>query len=242
MSLNPDTLVAVCGYAGDAHQIKNLLPYYLHHQCPVLILSPNDAPITPQALGSTSKQLIFRTAGERAYIGPASLERQKQHMRVMLEFSFKHILMNDSDSVCLSPQLPRYLYDEDVFWSNEASDHMHTMPEGYSFPRYAAQPPYFCSRRSLQAHFDACARLPFEDMKLQFIDHYLMRLTAEAKEPHKTFPGGVSCPTRNDAPGVAHMLDRITNAGGIMLHAIKDREVVLQMANARLRYNQTHPR
>ncbi len=239
--LNPDTLVAVCGYSGDASQVKALLPYILHHQCPVLILSPEDAPITPAALGLRGHpQLLFREAGKRAYIGPDSLERQKQHMRVMLEHPFKHILMHDSDSLCLSPKLPRYLYDEDVFWSNEASDHMHTMPEGYAFPRYAAQPPYFCSRRSLQAHYEACARLPFDDMKLQFIDHYLMRLSAEAKEPHKTFPNGVSCPTRDHPPGVAHMLDRIAH-GGIMLHAIKTREVILTAANGRLSYLRAHP-
>lgn len=235
MIMNPDTLVAVCGYAGDLHQIRHLMPYYLHHQCKVLILSPVGSPIVEGNL-TRHPSVIYRQAGERAYIGPTSLEREKQHIRVMLEYPFKHILMHDSDSVCLSSKIPQYLYEKDVFWSNEASDMMHTMPEGYSFPRYAAQPPYFCSRGILEQMSKACDLLPFEDMRLQFIDHYLMRLCAAGNIPHSTFYHGVSCPTTNDAPGVAHMLHEITNFGATMLHAIKDKKILMQMAHARVGY------
>ena len=81
MPLNKDTLTVVCGYSGDAHQIKAFLPYYLHHNTPVLVLSPVDAPITPQQVAT--HRVLFATGGKKAYVGQLSLDRQLEHLKIL---------------------------------------------------------------------------------------------------------------------------------------------------------------
>src|SRR6185503_2968878 len=130
--MNENILVAVFGYghsqvspdtwdykqSGDEGRIRMLLPYYEHHECPVVIMSPSDAPI--KAMGPH----ICRQAGKRAYTGQTSLDRQRDHLRILLEYPFKHYLLNDSDSCCFEPEIPHYLYDDcdNVFWSNEVPE------------------------------------------------------------------------------------------------------------------------
>ncbi len=77
-------------------------------------------------------------------------------------------------------------------------------------------------------------------IRLDFIDHVMMRWVVDAGLDHRTFPNGVSCPTKDYPQGVAHMQDQIYR-GGTMLHAIKTRDVLLTMANARLRYKKANP-
>jgi len=43
--LNPDTLIVVHCWQGDAQQVVDALPVHLRHGCPVLILSPEDSPV-----------------------------------------------------------------------------------------------------------------------------------------------------------------------------------------------------
>jgi hypothetical protein len=94
---------------------------------------------------------IWFVCGRRAYIGDLSLTRQFAQMRVLLEYPFEYFLANDSDSLCISPRIPEYLYaDPHNFWSNEVSDLMHQRKPGYKWPRQAFQPPYFFSRRILE--------------------------------------------------------------------------------------------
>ena len=58
--MNDNTLVAVSAYAGDLNQVQNNMPLYRHHQCPVVILSPSDAPITAVAGADHFSLMIAR--------------------------------------------------------------------------------------------------------------------------------------------------------------------------------------
>jgi hypothetical protein len=240
--MNENTLISIHGYAGDANQIKNLMPYYQHHGCQLVVLSPADSKITPKLVGLAGREpgIIYGHIGQRAYIGPASLERQKQHLRILLtRFPHQFFLMNDSDSFCLSPEIPKYLYDEpDVFWSNEVSDEMHKMPEGYPYPRLAFQPPYFCSRKVLEGMVKSTETLTFESCPLHYIDYYMMRLAHDAGIKHRGFVAGVSCPTNDYPPGMAGMLDGVENRGSVLLHSVKTLDVIVKLVDARTRYVQ----
>lgn len=228
--MNENTLVAVCGYEGDAHQIRYLLPYYQHHKCPLLILSPDDSPIVAR-----NPSIWTRTGGKRAYIGQESLDRQLIHLKILLEHPFKHYLVHDSDSVCLSPKLPDYVYKKDVLWSNEVSDMMHSRPEpDYKYPRLAFQPPYFMSRNVIQA-LVAVADKVKANPTTPFIDWCMMAWASEAGVPHESFPDGISCPSSD-----AHSLNVMTNAvqrhGKIFIHSIKTMSALQQIAYARLAF------
>lgn len=228
-------LVTVHGYAGDAHQVQNLLPYYEHHQMPIVILSPTDSPIAPMG------PHICRHAGLREYIGAKSLERQRLQLEAMLDYPFDYFLSNDSDSVCITPRLPDYLFDSgDVLWSNEVSDAMHTRPDGYRWPQLAFQPPYFMSRRVVETLVKA-AKYVKPDPKTPFIDWCMMAWAVQGNVRHKGFPDGVSCPT-SDMHSARHMEGNVASRGAIFLHSIKTKPVIAQMANARRHWNRTRGR
>lgn len=233
--MNENTLVTVHGYSGDSKQISNAMQFYLHHSCPVLILSPTDAPIAGINKAAQSK-LMFRSGGKRAYIGQLSLERQRIHLQMMLEQPFDFFLANDSDSVCIEPVIPRYLYDEpEVLWSNIVSDMCHDRSDdpGYKFPRLAFQPPYFMHRKTVEKLIAASYNVPVNP-RTPFIDWCMMSWCVEAGVPYKTFRDGVTCPTANYRPGQKGMEDAVANRGAIMLHSIKTPDVLFQMAGHRV--------
>jgi hypothetical protein len=144
--MNEGTLITVHGYAGDQHQIEAFMPWYLHHEAPVIVMSPLDSPIRQIASAPT---VITRYGGLRAYIGQASLDRQLGFIwRLRSNTSSRYYLLNDSDSFCLSPKLPQYLYDEsNFFWSNEVGE---PRPHSSPYPKIAMQPPYFVSHSNLE--------------------------------------------------------------------------------------------
>lgn len=228
---NPRVLVTVHGYTGDAHQIRMMLPFYEHHKLPIVIFSPEDSPIVNVG------PHICRHGGKRAYIGPLSLERQRRHLEMMLEYPFEYFLAHDSDSVCLSPLLPAYLFAEkNVLWSNEVSDAMHTRAADYPWPQLAFQPPYFFNRRVAEQLIAAAPRVPV-DAKTPFIDWCMMSWSVEGKVNHKNFRDGVSCPT-SDRNCAGHMA-RCVEGGAVMLHSIKKPIALAQMVNARKHYNRS---
>lgn len=233
---NPDTMVAIFGYAGDANQVKFMWPYYAHHQCPLLVLSPDDSAITPEMIGQP-RNTSYRTGGIRAYTGVDSLVRQRRHMEILLEHPQQYFLMNDADSVCLTPQLPGYLYADDpaIVWSNVVSDEMHAREPGYEFPRLAFQPPYFIHRSSIEKIIKASYDVPVNPTT-PFIDWCMMSWCVKAGLPYRGFPDGCSCPTTNYEPGVACMASRVHHDGATMLHSIKLRDVLLQMAHHRVAF------
>lgn len=237
--MNENTLVVVCGYAGDSHQIRNALPYYMHHGRMVLILSPDDAPVTHEMIGYRPGYLEYKAIGKRAYIGQTSLDRQLLHLKTMLEFPYSFYLMNDSDSVVLNSKLPDYLYAEPgVLWSNEVSDEMHIRSADYKFPRLAFQPPYFMSRAVLEKIIAVAPSVP-TDPQTPFIDWCMMAWSVSAGIPHKNFVEGVSCPSCTP-PTLGLMTELVRNHGRYFVHSIKDINVLLQIARARYEFKRTH--
>lgn len=226
------TLVSVHGYKGDAGQIVNNLPVYVHHKCPVVIFSPEDSKI--EKMGPH----ICRFGGKRQYMGADSLIRQQIHLRMLLEYPFDFFLMNDSDSFCISPEIPAYLFKErGVLWSNEVSDVMHSRPPGYKYPQLAFQPPYFFSRDVIETLIRANVE---PDPKTPFIDWVMMAWAVVTNCRHKTFPDGISCPT-SDNHSASVMASHVMNHGKVMLHSIKTARVLHNLLTCRKRYAAGHP-
>jgi hypothetical protein len=183
---------------------------------------------------------ICRTAGQRAYIGQLSLDRQVAQLRAMLDYPFDFFLANDSDSLCISPKIPEYLYEEDVLWSNEVSDMMHHRQPGYRWPRLAFQPPYFFSRAILEKMVITAGKFG-TDPQTPFIDWWMMAVAVAGNIPHKNFPHGVSCPT-SDYNTRRHMCDRIANHGAVMLHSVKTPIALQEAVSARHQHSRSHGR
>lgn len=228
--MNEKTIVSVHGYAGDMHQIKNSLKFYEHHQCPLVILSPEDSKI--EKVGPH----ICQFAGRRAYVGPVSLQRQILQCKLLLDYKgFDWFLMNDSDSLCLVPEIPRYLYERpDVMWGNLVSDEMHPRKPDYQFPRQALQPPYFCSRAILQKFVDYGPSLR-PDPQTPFIDWQMRQVPHIAKILVGNFKDGCSCPT-SDGNSLAWMIQNIVDRGAVMLHSIKTPRALQECVNARVNW------
>jgi hypothetical protein len=237
--MNPDTRTVVCCYAGDQHQVIKALGQYLHHKCPVVILSPEDSKAEIRYPGIEN-----RFGGKRAYIGQESLDRQREHMRLMLTFPEHHFLVHDADSVCLSPEIPGYLYAErGVLWSNVVNDgipeHQPAYPAG--FPHIAFQPPYFMDRETIEGLLAVS-----EGMKanptMPFIDHYMVQLALKANWPYRSFRDGISCPIGPEWPNeFALVRDAVRSRGAIFLHSIKKAETLAILCGDRKEYARTHP-
>lgn len=220
--MNDDTLIVVSGYAGDAHQMEELLPYYEHHQRPLLVLSPDDSPIP--TLGSH----VGVSAGKRAYIGQASLDRQPRHLLTALELPYEWYLFNDSDSICISPEIPSYLYeDPDVIWSNEVEDEREKGCHD-PLPHIAMQPPYFMSRKILRELVIHGAQTA--DPITPFIDWYMVQIAYAAGVPHRNFRDGVCFSTL--AEEHVQLMEGLVRGGAKMLHSIKSGEVAARMKEA----------
>lgn len=189
--MNPSTLVGVFGYGpskcgsdtwdykrgGDIERIRLLMPYYEHHECPVVIFSPSDAPIV------TMGPHICRQAGKRAYIGQVSLDRQRDHLRILLEYPFEWFLLNDSDSCCFTPEIPKEFYEPGIFWSNEITE---SRPHASPYPKIAMQPPYFAHRAVIAQMLTVADRITAHPIT-PFIDHYMVQLACESGTEHESF-------------------------------------------------------
>ena len=232
--MNEHTLVAVAGYTGDAHQIRAFLPVYEHHQCPVIITSPEDSPITEMG------PHICRSKGLRAYIGIESLRRQVLHFEVLLSYPWRYCLFNDSDSACLSPEIPRYVYESDVLWSNEVSDMCHQRPATYKLPRLAFQPPYFMSRNVMTQMWRSAKTHPVTDLQTPYIDWVMMFIAHSGKIPHLGYRNGASAPTNNYEPGRAMMRELVKDHGIVFVHSIKTGEVMNELVECRKQFASAH--
>lgn len=222
--MNENLLVAVCGYAGDARQISMLMPWYLYHECPVVVLSPDDSPITPDMIYHTPR-VTFHSAGKRAYDTPPAVERFKKHLEILLAYPKEWFLIHDSDSFCLSPALPEYLFAApDVLWSSEISDTMHKRPDSYKWPRIAFHPPWFMSREVLKKLVDVWDSVPL-DSQTPFIDNHMMRLAEASGIVHRPFVSSDSLPTWHE-DCAARMSKAIRENGRIMVHSVKTPEAL----------------
>lgn len=254
---NPDTLVVVHCYAGDADQVSNALPLFLHHGCPVLVLSPTDAPVRIDHVG-----VECRSAGQAAYIGQPSLDRQRAHLELLLEYPQTWFLLNDADSVCLSPLLPKYLYEGgDTVFSNEAID---PRPRHSLYPKLALQPPYFVTRNAIERMLAVADRITADPIT-PFIDWYMLALVCEAGLPHRSFPdgsgtslrgwrygevpeaalGATATPTGEVSEGGtdgAALMEEAVRRGAVLIHSIKHKGVLDRMVLAHEEYLRSPPR
>jgi len=232
---NRKTLVSVHCYAGDQQQVVELMPVFEHHRCPIVIMSPEDSKI--ERMGRHS----CRFAGKRAYVGQDSWDRQHLQLKILLEYDFDWYLLNDSDSLILSPQIPEYLFDDpEILYSNEVTDFR--VPgqvfEGIrwaddyhaGYPLIAMQPPYFMSRQVLErlvaasAGLQACPVTPF-------IDWWFVPACEHGKIKHLPFRHGASCETVTQN-GLLVMLDCVTKRKATCIHAIKSGEILRTLQKA----------
>lgn len=244
--MNKDLLVTCHCYAGDRAQVIALLPVMEHHKAPLVIVSPEDSPV--HHIGKH----ICRTAGKRAYIGQDSWDRQYLQLKLLLEYPQKWFLLNDSDSFVLTPRLPDYLFeDEDCVYSNEVNDfrspgkpteHGIIAPDDYheGFPLIAMQPPYFLSRKALEAivanaeGLQACPITPF-------IDWWWVPACRVAGLEHKNFKNGASMGTGNSI-GHKAMQRAVAIEGANFIHSVKTGAIMRSLVALRKKYpNPTPP-
>lgn len=226
--MNPDTLITVHGYSGDAHQMTDLMPWYLHHQCPVVIMTPTDSRVT--ALKGANDQVSYHHAGKVGYIGQVSLDRQIEQMKYLLaNFQHRFFLMNDSDSVCLIPQLPRYLYETPtIMWSNEVRE---PRPHTSIYPKIACQPPYFMTRETMAKLVSVPPEKWAAHPITPFIDYQMLVLPEEAGVTHLNFPDGQSNGTQ-DPHGLQYMALKIAQEKKVFVHSIKSLSILKQILRA----------
>ena len=253
--MNPDTRVVICCYAGDMHQLY--MPAYLQHACPVTVMSPEDSTASFALPG-----VDCAFAGKRAYIGQDSLDRQLAQLKLMLTYPESHFLIHDSDSLMLDPKIPDYLYEEpDHVWSNQVFDaipeHQPFFPHGW--PHVAFQPPYFLSRKTIQAMVAASGH-PFTVASpcMPFIDFYMVQLTMVAGLSWRRFNDCISCQITADprllevpaalvghyASGMQLATQAVRDSGANILHSVKDpnaAEYFLELRQHFLRVSPNEP-
>jgi hypothetical protein len=255
--MNEDTRVINCCYAGDVHYIN--LPAMLHHGCPVTIMSPADSKAIIEHPG-----VDCAFAGKRAYTGQDSLDRQHEHLKLMLTYPENYFLIHDSDSVMLTPRIPDYLYrDPDVVWSNQVDDgipdHQAYFPSDW--PHVAFQPPYFLSRKTIEAMVAAReSGHPFTNASpmMPFIDFYMVQLTMVAGLRWSRFRDCISCPItlnpishpverrRADTQAlylrhIAMVYEGVSKRGVSILHSVKDPEAVDYFMQGYREYLENNP-
>jgi hypothetical protein len=251
--MNPDTRVIVCCYQGDMHQLY--LPGYLQHGCPVTVLSPDDSRAVFDEPG-----IDCAFAGKRAYIGQDSLDRQREHLKLMLTYPEKFFLIHDSDSIMLDAKIPDYLYVEpNVVWSNQVDDgipeHQATFKEGW--PHVAFQPPYFLSRQTIEAMLAVAGHPDVQATPMMpFIDFYMVQLTVVAGLPWKRFKDCLSCPITCDprqrdgcnpgqiatyGMGYRIAMERVSVHGANILHSVKDPVAAADFIEARKKFLAGNP-
>lgn len=182
--LNKNTRVAVSCYAGDLKQVEQSIGLYTHHECPVTLLSPEDAPVIINYPGVDHKH-----AGKRGQLGPDAWARHMAFLKILVnDYPEDHFLIHESDSFCLDPKIPAYLYKEPyTVWSNNGvstPEHWPGFPEGSA--KMSFQAPWFFSRQTIKRMIAVEHKVPYHP-NLEWVDLLLSRLTEEADLPWKCF-------------------------------------------------------
>lgn len=249
-NLNPDLLVVCHCYSGDRQQVLDLLDVYEHHEAPVVIVSPTDSPVHNVGPHHT------RVAGEVAYIGQKSWDRQHAQLELLLEYPQKWFLLNDSDSFYVTPKLPAYLFErDDTVYSNQVNDFRIpgqryvdatndvTWPVDYhkGYPLLAMQPPYFLHRNALEKIVKASKGLVACPIT-PFIDWWWIPAVYAAGVRHEGFRNCASCETVT-ANGIAVMSECVSLRGAEALHSIKSgavKNLMLSLHRSRVRSLEAH--
>lgn len=235
--MNEDTLVVVHAYDGDRHQVMKALPQYVHHRCPVLVLSPSDAAVVIPGVD-------YQAAGHRAYTGQTSVLRQREHLKILLDRPERYFLLHDSDSVCLEPVLPGYLYASPATVFYNASPTARFVksngPRAKGWDQtvpWAFQPPLFFDREALERMLavsdEVMGTLP--DWA-QLIDWYFAFMVRLAGLDAKPFPDGISRPIWAQYE-IARVYAMVRTRGFIFLHSVKDPDVLDVMVAAHAEFN-----
>jgi len=233
--MNPDTLVVVHCYEGDKPLVENFLPVFVHHQRPVLVLSPEDSQVHIDFPGVSNA-----SAGEAGWKGQHTVLRQIEHWRLALQYdNSQWFLLNDADSMCLDPELPEFLYQsDDILWCNvlchenehRADDHPNL------------NPPYFMHRKVLQRLLDtadAIGEMPpeaFTEPRAwgEAIDGFYTYLTLDVlRAPYADYPNGITTWPR----GRSDLFKFVQNEGAIMLHGVKSASDLGMLLSYRQLYN-----
>jgi len=236
--MNEDVLVAVSCYAGDQHQVTGNIKAYAHHQTHVVILSPEDAPVNFP--GWDCKQ-----AGKRAYIGQDSLDRQRRYLEILLTYPYKYFLFNDSDSMCLSPEIPRFVYAWNTIFSNEVTE---PRPHVSPYPKIALQPPYAMDREAVQGLLSVADRVRAHEIT-PYIDWAMLAWVCESGVHHKDFSiGEVGNPSiHGDTMGVpwgepwAALSNRVRVHGRVFVHPVKSADHLNRLLEHHKEFKRTHP-
>jgi len=243
--MNENTLVAVSAYAGDVEQVKNNMPLYVHHKCPIVILSPDDAAI------ERMRGCICMTAGKKCWAGKLAIDRQIKFLELLAHFPYEHFLFHDADSICLSPELPKYLYDQpDMLWANEVPD---TNPGPSKLPKVALQPPYFFSKKVLLGLVATKDNLPTsfygpditpEGWPMPFPtncpDHLMLQLACGSGFPYFNFHTGASFETASQF-GLDTMAGLVREHGRVLVHSVKKKEALDRLVSEHYIYRKFHP-
>jgi hypothetical protein len=253
--VNPDTRVSVHCYGGDGDQVKDALQLYLHHECPLTLVSPEDSPVIFDGIecrfagtreGSVTRIQVPGEPAERIITaGPISTARQIAQMKLLLTYPESFFLMNDSDSFCLAPEIPRYVYRDPKIWClaarNEQEHVFVGMPSDY--PRFALQPPYFMHRSVMQWLIDAAAAPapanPARRAYRAFIDGFMMDLSYIGRIPFENFHDGIGadidrCP---DLIPIVH--HAISVEGKVFFHSAKSRKTWGPLIRCRQQFLET---
>jgi len=234
--MNEDTHVSVHCYEGDGHQVRAAKQLYLHHRCPVTVVSPEDSRVVIDGLecrfagkreGSVRAWPVEGEAQPRIVTaGPIANQRQIEQMKLLLTYPERFFLMNDADSFCLSPEIPRYVYDRpDVVWCNYVEDTLEINKPGYdgypeTFPHFASQPPYFLSRYAMEQMIAVADTIkPNETMP--WIDHFMLQLTFAAGITTHRFRDSVASDVDRYPENMPETLRRIGEEGCVFVHSSK---------------------
>ena len=245
--MNPDTRISVHCYEGDGHQVRDALQLYTHHECPVTVLSPTDSRVTIEGVdcqyaGTREGSVEHRMVDGAIRIvtrGPIADNRQIEQMKRLLTYPEKFFLMNDADSFCLSPEIPRYVYDKDIIWCNYVRDTLPFNQPGYlgyprDFPHAALQPPYFMTRGIIERLIAVTDQVKPNEV-MPWIDHFMLQLAYAAKVGYERFPDSVAADVdrypRNLAPALAAI-----RKGAVFVHSSKSPTTWQPMIEARRQY------
>lgn len=230
--MNEGILISVHCYQGDMDRVAMLMPVYEHHEAPIVILSPQNSPVA-------LPRHICRHAGRQAYIGQESLDRQIEHLKILLEYPFDYFLLNDSDSFCVSRVIPVELYAGSVgsLWSNEVEE---PRPHKSAYPKIAAQPPYFLCRRAIEKILSVAPKIRAHEIT-PYIDWAMLAWACEAGLAHRAFTE-----LEDDSPAPKNFSDpwvtlgfRICRRGAVMMHPIKTAEQLDGCVEGRKFYEQS---
>lgn len=237
--MNENICVGVCCYAGDANQVVSNIESYAHHQTHVIILSPEDSPVKFPGWDC-------RQAGKRAYIGQDSLDRQKRYLEILLTLPHQYFLLNDSDSMCLSPEIPIYVQDRpNVIYSNEVTE---PRPHASPYPKIAMQPPYLFSRQAAEKLLTVADRIKAHEIT-PYVDWWMLACSCESGLEHRDFSKHeVGNPViHKDTMGAAWgepweaLSNRVRINGRIFVHPVKSKDHLDRLFAHHREFRRTHP-